>query len=188
MILAIDVDNVLCNLQEVVTDLFNERYGTSYTLNDFTAYDVMTVLPVEEALNMQTMYGESGLYNLVKPIPGAQEALQKLIHDGHQVYLVTDAIPKTYDEKVEFIHRYFPFIDDAHIVCMKHKWLFKCDVLVEDNLANLLAKPYYHRICFNWPWNQETEMKDWTYGITRCYNWDDVVEAVNKIKMESDEN
>ena len=31
-------------------------------------------------------------------------------------------------------------------------------------------------------------MKDWTYEITRCYNWDDVVEAVNKIKMESDEN
>ena len=68
MILAIDVDNVLCNLQEVITDLFNERYGTSYTLNDFTAYDVMTVLPIEEALNMQAMYGESGIYNLIKPI------------------------------------------------------------------------------------------------------------------------
>lgn len=188
MVLAVDIDNCICNLQEIVTDLFNERNGTNYTLNDFTSYDVMNMLPTEEAIQMQAMYGESGLYDLVKPIPGAQEALQKLINDGHQVYLVSDAIPKTYSEKVEFVHRYFPFIDDAHIVCMKHKWLFKCDVMIEDNLTNLLAKPYYHRICLNWPWNQQAEMKDWTYGITRCYNWDDVVNAINKIKMESDEN
>lgn len=188
MLIACDIDNVCCNLQEVVTDLFNERNGTNYTLNDFISYDVMNVLPTEEAIQMQAMYGESGLYDLVKPIPGAQEALQKLIHDGHQVYLVTDAIPKTYGEKVEFVKRYFPFIDDAHIVCMKHKWLFDCEVMIEDNLANLLAKPYYHRICFNWPWNRQAETKDWTYGITRCYSWDDVVDAVNKIKMESDEN
>lgn len=188
MVLAVDIDNCICNLQEVITSLFNERYGTSYTLNDFTAYDVMQVLPMEDAIKMQEMYGESGLYDLVKPIPGSQEALQKLIHDGHQVYLVSDVIPKTYGEKVEFVHRYFPFIDDAHIISMEHKWMFRCDTMIEDNLANLLTKPYYHRICFNWPWNQQAETKDWTYGITRCYNWDDIVEAVNKIKMEGEEN
>lgn len=188
MLIACDIDNVCCNLQEVVTDLFNERNGTNYTLNDFTSYDVMNVLPTEEAIQMQVMYGEPGLYNLVRPIPGAQEALQKLIHDGHQVYLVTDAIPKTYGEKVEFVHRYFPFIDDSHIISMKHKWMFRCDVMIEDNFANLVAKPYYHRICFNYPWNEVTEAKDWAYEIFRCYNWDDVVDAVNKIKMESDED
>ena len=188
MILAVDVDNVLCNLQEVVADLFNERNGTNYTLNDFTSYDVMNVLPIVDAIQMQEMYGESGLYDLVRPIPGAQEALQKLINDGHQVYLVTDAVPKTYGEKVEFVKRYFPFIGTKQIVSMSHKWMFRCDVMIEDNLANLIAKPYYHRICLNYPWNQQTEMKDWTYGITRCYNWDDVIEAVNKIKMESEED
>ena len=86
---------------------------------------------------------------------------------------------QTYGEKVEFIHRYFPFIDDSHIVAMKHKHLFRCDVLIEDNLANLLAKPYYHRICFNYPWNESK--KDYVYDIHRCYNWDDVITAINKI-------
>ena len=56
MLIACDVDNVICNLQEVVTDLFNERNGTNYTLNDFTSYDVMNVLPTEEAVQMQAMY------------------------------------------------------------------------------------------------------------------------------------
>lgn len=179
MVIVCDVDNVICNLQEIVVNLFNERYGTNYTLDNFTDYDVMNVLPTDEAIAMINIYGESGLYNKVKPLIGAQDALQKLIHEGHQVYLVTDAIPKTYCEKIDFIHRYFSFIDDSHIVAMKHKHLFRCDVMIEDNLANLLAKPYYHRICFNYPWNESK--KDYVYDIYRCYNWDDIVAAINKI-------
>lgn len=179
MVIAVDVDDTLCNLQEVVINLFNERFGSNYKLNDFAEYDVMNSLPQQDGIVMRDMYSEGGLYNKVKPIAGSQDALQKLINEGHQVYLVTAAIPKTYGEKVEFIRRYFPFIDESHIVCMKHKWMFKCDVMIEDNLSNLLAKPYYHRICFNQPWNQCN--KDYVYDIRRCYNWKDVLAAINKI-------
>lgn len=186
MILCVDIDNVICNLQEVVIELFNKRYGSNYTMENFTEYDVMNVLPEQDGIVMRDMYGESGLYNKVKPIHGAQDGLQKLINSGHQVYLVTDAIPKTYGEKVEFIRRYFPFIDDGHIVCMKHKWMFKADIMIEDNLANLLVKPYYHRICLNYPWNEAKKDWDWVHEIHRCYNWNDIVATVNKIKTESD--
>lgn len=183
-IIAVDCDNVICNLQEVVIELFNKRYNAHYTMEDFTEYDVMNVLPTQDGIVMRDMYGEHGLYEKVKPYSGASECLQKLINSGHNVYFVTDAIPKTYGEKVEFIKRYFPFIDESHIVCMKHKHMFMADVLIEDNLSNLLASSYYHRICYNQPWNQSK--KDWIYDIHRCYNWEDVVAAVNKIKMESD--
>lgn len=186
MIIACDIDNVICNLQEVVIELFNKRYSSHYTMEDFHEYDVMNILPEQDGIVMRDMYEESGLYNKVKPIHGAQDGLQKLINSGHQVYLVTDAIPKTYGEKVEFIHRYFPFIDDGHIVCMKHKWMFKADIMIEDNLANLLVKPYYHRICLNYPWNEAKKDWDWVHEIHRCDNWNDIVAAVNKIKTESD--
>lgn len=179
MVIVVDVDDVICNLQETVIKLFNERFGTSYTINDFTEYNIMNVLPLQDGTVMTDMYGESGLYNKVKPLQGAQDGLQKLINNGHQVYLVTAAIPKTYDEKVKFIHRYFPFIDDGHIVCMKHKWMFKCDIMIEDNYETLITKPYYYRILMDQPWNQST--KDYARDIYRCYNWDDVVAAVNKI-------
>lgn len=179
MVIAVDVDDTLCNLQEVVINLFNERFGSHYELNDFTEYDVMNVLPAQDGIVMRDMYGESGLYSKVKPIPGAQEALEKLINLGHQVYLVTAAIPKTYVEKVAFIQRFFPCIDENHIVCMKHKWMFKCDVMIEDNLQTLQAKPYYHRVLLDRPWNQSN--KDYVYDIHRCYNWKDVLAAINKI-------
>lgn len=179
MILCVDVDDVICNLQEVVVSLFNKRFGSNYTIDNFTDYDVMNVLPTQDAIVMRDMYGEAGLYNKVKPIARAKECLQKLINMGHQVYLVTAAVPKTYGEKVEFIKRHFPFIDESHIVCMKHKWMFKCDVMIEDNLQNLLAKPYYHRILMDRPWNQSN--KDYVYDINRCSNWDEIVDVVNKI-------
>ena len=139
MVIAIDVDDVLCNLQEVVIDLFNKRFGSHYKLEDFTEYDIMNVLPTQDALVMKDMYGETELYDKVKPTPGSQKALEKLINLGHQVYLVTAAIPKTYGEKVAFIKRFFPYIDESRIICMKHKHMLKCDIMIEDNLQTLLA-------------------------------------------------
>lgn len=179
MVICVDIDDTICNLQDVVIDLFNKRYGSHYTIEDFKEYDVMNVLPTQDAIVMRDMYGESGLYDKVKPIVGAQDALEKLINLGHQVYLVTAAIPKTYGEKVAFINRFFPYIDESHIVCMKHKWMFKCDIMIEDNMQTLLAKPYYHRICFDRPWNRQAN--DWTYDIHRCYNWNEIMAIVNEI-------
>jgi 5'(3')-deoxyribonucleotidase len=179
MVLCVDVDNVICNLQEVIVNTFNKRYGSNYTLNDFTEYDIMNVLPTQDGIVMRDVYGETGLYDKVKPLPGAQETLKKLMNSGHQIYLVTDAIPKTYGEKVAFIKRFFPFIDDAHIIAMKHKHLFRCDALIEDNLQNLLAKPYYERICFDYAWNRK--VSDYVYGIHRVFNWSEALAVVNKI-------
>ena len=179
MVLCVDVDDVICNLQEVVVGLFNKRYGSHYSINDFTEYDVMNIFPTQDAMVIKDMYGEVGLYDKVKPLPGAQEALEKLINLGHQVYLVTAAIPKTYGEKVSFIKRFFPYIDESHIVCMKHKHMFRCDIMIEDNLQTLLTKPYYHRILLDRPWNQST--KDYIYDIHRCNNWNEIVATINKI-------
>ena len=179
MIIAVDVDDTICNLQEVVVDIFNKRFGSHYTLENFTEYDIMNVLPTQDAIVMKDIYGESGLYNKVKPMPGAQDTLEKLINLGHQVYLVTAAIPKTYGEKVAFIKRFFPYIDDNHIVAMKHKHMFKTDIMIEDNLQTLLAGQHYYRILVNRPWNQSA--KDWVYGINRCNDWSEIHEVVNKI-------
>lgn len=182
MIIACDIDNVICNLQEEVVNLFNQRYGTNYTLDTFYDYNIENVLPVRKAMAMIDIYSEDGIYDYIKPIAGSQECIQKLIKDGHQVYFVTDAIPRIYNEKVEWVHHFFPFIDNAHIVAMKHKHLFKCDVMIEDNMKNLLSGVHYSRICLDYPWNRK--VYDDIYEIHRCKNWDEIMDAINKIKEE----
>ena len=182
MIIACDVDNCLNNLQEAVIQLFNERHGTNYTVDSFNDYNIENVLPVKEAIAMKDMYGESGIYDYVKPLYGSQDGLQKLINDGHHVYLVTDAVPKNYSEKIDWIHHFFPFVNDSHIVAMKHKHLFKCELMIEDNMTNLLSGVNYHRVCIDYKWNRNG--KDYVYDIHRCINWDDVLDVVDKLKEE----
>ena len=92
MIIAIDVDNVLANLQMTVTEMFNNQYGTNYDINDFHDYNVENVLPLQEAIAMKKLYGDNDIYNHVKPILGSQDGVKQLITSGHEVYFVTDAI------------------------------------------------------------------------------------------------
>ena len=182
MLICIDVDNVICNLQEAVTKLFNERHSTAYSLKDFADYNIENDIPIKDAIKMKAMYAESGIYDYVKPMSGAQKCVQKLINDGHQVYFVTNALPEIYKEKVAWIHTYFPFIDDAHIAAMQHKWLIRSDIMIEDCLENLLAKPYYERIVIDYPWNRGVH--DFAYGIHRCNNWKQVMDVINKLSEQ----
>ena len=182
MIIACDIDDTIANLQETVIKIFNKRYCANYTLEDFHDFNIMNVLPVEEATKFLAIYGETGVYDLVKPFVGSQDGLRKLINDGHQVYLASNIVPETHSEKVAFIQRYFPFIDPSRIIAIKDKWLLRADIMIEDNLDNLLAKPYYHRILMDRPWNQSN--KDYVYDIHRCKTWDEIVKTVNKIYEE----
>lgn len=182
MLICVDIDDTVCNLQETVIGIFNKRYNTEYALEDFHNFDIMEVLPIEEATKFKAIYGESGVYDLVKPFVGSQEGLRKLMNDGHQIYFASNILPATHSEKVAFIQRYYPFIDPSRIIAIKDKWLLRTDVMIEDNLDNLLAKPYYERILIDRPWNQWN--KDYVYGIRRCNNWSEIVAAVNQINEE----
>lgn len=179
MIIMIDVDNVLNNLQEVVVNRFNEKYGTSYSLNDFTKYNVSECIPKDDAIKMVAMYDEAGIYDHVKPLSGARNALEKLIRDGHSIYIVTHANPCIYEEKSNWVKFHFPCIDKSNIVCMKPKWLFRCDVMIEDKLDTLLNGHHYDRICFDAAWNRD--VNDDVYDIVRCKDWNSILAAVNDI-------
>ena len=184
MIIVCDVDNCLNNLVKVALDMCNEElhnagYNTSYDLNDITAYNMDNCLPPEVAQIIKSIFNGSSVWDFVKPISGAQNSLEKLINKGHQVYLATDNCPDTYGDKVAWIRRFFPFIDASKIICIKDKWMLRADVMIEDCLQTLLAKPYYHRIVMDYPWNRS--IHDYAYDIHRCSNWDEIVDAIDKI-------
>lgn len=185
MVLCVDVDGVLNNLMDVIIDTYNVKYETEFTANDITTYSLDSCFELSVAKQMKNLFKSSNVWDKVKPLPGAQEGLQKLINDGHQVYIVTDHDPNTYGTKVEWIKRFFPFVDPSKIMCVKDKWMLRADLMIEDNLQTLLAKPYYHRVLMDQPWNQSTH--DWAYDVYRCSNWNEIVDAVNKLKEKEEE-
>lgn len=178
----VDCDNVLCNLQEVVINIFNAKYDKKYTMDDFKSYNISECLSKEDAINMAAIYSEDGIYDLVKPLQRAQDCMQKLIRAGHEVYVVTHSVPAIFEEKVNWIKYWFPYIDEAHIVAMQHKWLFKADIAIEDKLDNLINGHHYERILFDHPWNRN--VWDEVYNIHRVSNWNDALNTINKICNE----
>ena len=182
MRICCDIDGVLNNLMEVAIDIFNQKYNKTYTVNDITAYNLEDCFEPEEANQMKQIFEDPTIWHKVKPVEGAQNGLRKLIQGGYQVYLVTNNSPYTYGAKFDWIRRYYPFVESSKIICMKDKWYFNCDLMLEDCLETLIAKPYYDRVLMDKPWNQST--KDYVYGIHRCSSWDEIVDVVNKLNEE----
>ena len=179
MIIVCDVDGTLNNLMDVTVDMYNAKYDASYTIDDITTYNLEDCFDLSVAKNMKLILNDPNVWDKVKPLHGSQEAIKKLISSGHQVYLATDNNPSTYGEKVAWIEQFYPIVDSSKIICIKDKWMLKADIMIEDCLENLLAKPYYDRILMDCPWNQHVH--DDVYGIHRCFNWDSIVGVVNKI-------
>lgn len=179
MVIQCDIDGVLNDLMDVVLRLFNEKSNKSYTVNDLTSYSLSDCLPKEDAIEIQNLFTDSNIWNLVRPVKDSQASIKKLIQEGHEVYLVTNNDPHTFGDKYDWIQYYFPFVDISHIVCMTNKWMFNCDVMIEDSLDNLITKTTYERILVNQPWNQFS--RDYVYGIYRCNDWKEIIEAINKI-------
>ena len=185
MLIVTDVNGVLNNLMDVMLKEYNNKYNTNYSINSVTTYNLENCFEPDVAKCMKNIFCTSEIWNKVKSVNGAQDALQKLINEGHQVYLATDNDPNTYGAKVKWIKRFFPFVDASKIICIKDKWIIRADIMIEDNLQTLLAKPYYHRILMDHPWNQSD--RDIVYDVYRCKNWSDILNVINKIvEMESD--
>ena len=182
MIICLDVDGVINNLMEVTLEIYNERYHANYKLDDITAHNLNNCFELDVANKMQSIFKEAEIWNKVKPVAGSQEVVKRLIRNGHQIYFVTNNNPHTYGQKFDWIRNYFPFIEESKIVCMSDKWNFRCDIMIEDCYETLIARPYYHRILMNQPWNKN--VRDYAYGIYRCNNWEQIENVVNNINEE----
>lgn len=176
MIICIDVDNVVNNLIDVAIDYYNKEKESTISLNDISTYNIYRCLDYSSANEISAWIDSRIIWNKVKPISGAASAIQRMIDAGHEVYFVTYNAPLSWDAKVAWIKKNFPYIDADHIVCMKHKWRFDCDVMVEDCVETLIKSKQCQRICLDYPWNRN--IKDHVYGIHRVMSWDDVTNVI----------
>ena len=186
MIIACDMDSVLNNLTEKMLEIYNAQSGKNIKMEDLTAYNFYDCLNREDADGLIKSFKNKALWDSLSPIDGSRVGLQKLLDDGHRVYIVTATAPENFAWKVSWARKYFPFFNSDNIIRMQDKSLFKCDIMIDDYYDNLIKNKLCHKICLDYPWNRD-EFKDWTYGTYRCKNWNEIVEAVNKIQAEVNE-
>lgn len=183
MIIACDFDDVLNNLSERVIELYNAQSGKNIQISNITAYNFYDCLDKDDAGGMIKLFKNKLLWDSLTPIPGATDGLQKLIDFGYRVYIVTATAPENFVWKVEWLKRHFPFFNSDNVVRLKDKSLFKCDIMIDDCLDNVLKNKLCHKIVFDYPWNRN-EAKDFVYNIHRCTSWSEILDAINKIEEE----
>ena len=182
MIIAIDFDNILNNLTEKTLEIYNAQSGKDIQISNLTSYHFYDCLGKSDANGMEKLFKKKELWDVLTPIAGAREGLQKLVDAGHRIVIVTATAPENFLWKVQFLRKYFPFFNPDNCIRMMDKSLLKCDILVEDSLEQLIKHKLCHRICLDYPWNRKVD--DFIYTIHRCHNWDEILNEVNKIEEE----
>lgn len=172
-----DADDVAETLVEGWIGILNERYGTCVTLEDVTDWDISLAFPTLTKKQIFEVLQEEQIWANLKPIPGAQEYLQRLYDEGHELYMVTATDYRTCHVKIERILELFPFLDAEHIIIAHHKQMVMGDVLIDDGPHNLVGGRYF-RILFDQPHNRGFDEKK--YGMCRAVGWEQVYKLIHE--------
>ena len=125
--------------------------------------------------------GEPGFWKTVEPIPGAAEALQRLMRDGHDVYIVTATTYRSVPEKMDdLLFRYFPFLSWDQVIITRNKQMIRGDVLIDDGIHNLEGGDYA-KILMTAPHNRDYDAK--ANGMIRVENWDQIEAEIRKLEQ-----
>ena len=181
-IIGVDIDGTINNLMEKTIEMYNNRYGTHYTIDDCTNYDFNQCFPHEVADKFKEFFTCKELWDSLSPVKNSQWALKKFVEKGYDVYLTTATNPINFSWKIAWLKRYFPFIPEGNVIRINNKGLLNVDVLIDDCVDQLISNIHCHRICVDRPWNQD--VWDEVYGFNRCGNWNEIYEVVNKIFEE----
>lgn len=186
MIIAVDFDNILNNLTEKTLELYNAQSGKSIQMSEITSYNFYDCLSKTDADGIIKLFKKKELWDILTPIEGSRDGLQKLVDAGHRVFIVTATAPENFLWKIQFLRKHFPFFNTENVIRMMDKSLFKCDIMIEDSYEQLIKNKLCHKVILDYSWNRD-EAKDWVHGTYRCKNWSEIVAAVNKIQDEVNE-
>lgn len=183
MRVLIDMDDVLELLSEHWVEVLNERFGTSCTREDMHQWDVEKTFTGHSREEVYSPLSEPGFWKGVKPMPGAVEAVQQLLSEGIEVYVVTTSYYKMLEEKMEdVLFKYFPCLKWGNVVVTSNKSLINGDILIDDGIHNLRSGAFI-KVLFDAPWNREFDAE--ANGMIRVHNWDEAMDVIHSVKNNS---
>lgn len=182
MVILVDADGVLEDLSQKWVVYLNEKYGTSVRYEDLTEWDMTAAFP---GLTREQVYGidlDEEFYSRLEPIPGAPEAVRRMMEDGHRVFVVTTTPYQAVKAKLErAIFRYYPFLTWKNIIITADKHLIRGDVLIDDGVHNLLGGDY-RKILVTAPYNAGFDAE--ANGMIRVGSWEEIYRIVSDIAAE----
>lgn len=183
--IAIDFDSTLFPTLERVLEIYNERHNSNLKMSQITEYDLHECFSNDIADELLDLFLDEKVYDDLRPYNGAIKAVKTLVERGHEIYVATSSDLKNMEWKEQLLQKHFPFIPKKNLIRIYNKALLNVDVMIEDNMDNLI-QTFADRICFDQLWNQ-SETKDFVYGVYRVHHWDEITNIINKIERKNKE-
>lgn len=190
MTILVDLDNVLINTGQAWVDILNEKYGTNVDYDDVTEWDITKFFPTLTRDEVYEPLSTGDVWSRAAPIPGAVDALNKMISDGHDVYVATASSLNTIGKKwKEVLQKFFPMIHHNNVIIANKKQMIKADVLIDDAPFNLEGGDYFG-VLFDAPHNRRYELPEGKSPphIGRAASWEDAYDWVVWCSWEPDDH
>lgn len=144
--IGIDLDDVVADLMTAWLARFNAANGTSHKVEDLTQWALEKDLGVSR--NVAFKYLTPDIYDEVKPIEGAIEAVRGIDALGHYVLFVSNCKDsETFEAKRRWLIRNglsaFAVCGTGNWSTFKHKDEVPVDWLIDDHVGNLDTFPGY---------------------------------------------
>lgn len=180
--ILIDMDDTIENLIVCWIKKLNERYGTTVQYSDVICWDMAKIFPTLTKDQIFEPLFDETFWDEVQPIEGSVEYIQKLIDDGHSVYIVTNSHYNTLKPKMEkVLLRYFPFISWRNVIIASNKQMIMGDILIDDAIHNLTGGEYI-KFLMDAPHNHSFNAEE--NGMTRVHSWKEIYDLINNIIKE----
>lgn len=183
MTILIDMDDVLERLVDGWVKYLNIQYDTGVSPDEVTDWNVGLSFPMLTREQVYSVETDDRLWDYVEPMPGADEALRKLIRDGHTIYIVTATKYQTLKAKMEkVLFRYFPYLSWDQVIITRDKHMIKGDVLIDDGPHNMTGD--FIKLLFDARHNRGFDEK--SVGAIRVHGWQEAYEQICRIAKEKE--
>lgn len=185
MVILVDMDDTIEQLLAAWLRAANARYGRSVRYEDVTDWDVSLAYPGLRREQIYAIPDQPGFWATVEPIPGAAEALQRLMAAGHQVLIVTATERESLVEKMDdLLFKYFPFLNWDQVIITKKKQYIRGDVLIDDGPHNLEGGDYA-KLLMTAPHNRAYDAE--AHGMIRVNSWEEIERVLAEMQKAKGE-
>ncbi len=188
MIIALDMDDILCNTQEIFIKFYNETYNENLDFDDFDKYDISDIKDISKERGSQILeeFDKSSYFDMIRPLENAQKVVSEL-SKKHKLIIITARTSEVKNQTKKWIKKYFPkikeifFVSDNYLAytCKKSSVCkdIGADIIIEDkkNFAIDCSNSGIKVLLFDYPWNRKIGEHD---RIIRINSWDNVLEKI----------
>lgn len=183
MVILVDFDDVLINTGPSWVSVLNEKHGTNVSYDEVVEWGMDKFFPTltHDEIYEPLVTGE--VWSRVSPIPGARETIERMISDGHDVYIVTSSSLNTIGKKWnEVLQKFFPVIHHDKVIVAQNKQMIRGDVIIDDAPFNIRGGCTFG-ILFDTPHNRGNDAK----GLFRATSWNEIYKFVCSMQKVYDE-